>query len=179
MIFMNQSGMGRYGSDSKLDSGDYWSTSQKAVFGAILAYVLISAILFFFHYPVSCLAIIVPICLFIVTTIINKVGSGEDLMFCTIVAVINALIKLSAIIVYISAFNLNDHNEDSRYVSRTSSSSNGDDGEEDLPPPVSSVYQQTDPKRIFFYALVGVEAAIVFLILFLRCNLRMCRSNIT
>jgi hypothetical protein len=60
---------------------------QKAVFGALFVYVLISAILFFFHYPISCLSIIVPIILFIVTTIINKVGSSEDLMFCTIIAV--------------------------------------------------------------------------------------------
>jgi hypothetical protein len=28
MIFLNQSGMGRFGSDGKLDNGDYWSTSQ-------------------------------------------------------------------------------------------------------------------------------------------------------
>ncbi|KAI6186047.1 hypothetical protein M3Y98_00090500 [Aphelenchoides besseyi] len=159
MIFLNQSDLHR----SWFDGGkeDQWTAGQKAVFGALGVYVFVSSVLVFFHFPISFLSLVLPIVLFVATTAINKLGTDEDLIFCTIIAVINSLIKLSAIIVYISAFNLNDPDLDSRLRSSTSPT--------DL---------NLDPKRVFFYSLIGVELAIVLLVLFLRCNLRMCRSHI-
>ncbi|KAI6243526.1 hypothetical protein M3Y99_00110000 [Aphelenchoides fujianensis] len=161
MIFLNQDGMHRswFADNGEKDEG--WTTAQKAVFGALGVYVFVSCVLVFFYFPVALLSMVVPVVMFVATTAVNKVGTDEDLMFCTIIAVINALIKLSAVIVYISAFNLNDPNDDSRPL-----------------PPSSPGDLSLDPKRVFFFALIAVEAIIVLLVLFLRCNLKMCRSHI-
>ncbi|CAD5232424.1 unnamed protein product [Bursaphelenchus xylophilus] len=145
--------------DAESLSSSSGNNAAKITFIAIAVYLVVSCILIFFYYPISFIALLIPAILFFVATLANKMESNEDLMFCTIIAVINALVKLSAIVIYITAFGLDDESSKPKKLK------------------IRQRNEEPDYHKIFFYVLIGIELSIVLLIVFIRCNLRMCRSG--
>ncbi|CAD5223177.1 unnamed protein product [Bursaphelenchus okinawaensis] len=146
--------------ESESISSENGNTAAKITFIAVAVYLVFSCVLIFFYYPISFISLIIPSFLLVVATLANKMESNEDLMFCTITAVINALVKLSAIVIYITAFGL----------------------EEESTTPKRSLYrsqrnEELDYRKLFFYFLIGIEICICLLIVFIRCNLKMCRNS--